>query len=276
MRIITNNDGDSGTLTVAPAAVASLPVTNLQDATRARIWRSTSAADQVLRLTWPTAKVLSALAILRHNLSASAQWRIQVFSDAAWSTQVLDTGTVPAYAVKTLGELSWGVDPLGASVFTDWAYAFSVAWFAPVTGQSVQVTLSDPTNPAGYLQASRLFAGNYFEPVLNADYELSIGWREATVQTRTEGGTLRSDPQEPYRALDIPLPMLSAAQGENVKLLEISRRAGLRKDFFISVYPGVGGALERDYTMAAKFVQTPALKAAFFSAYSTALQLEEA
>lgn len=275
MRIITSNVGDSGTITASPAAVATLPAINLQNATRAPLWRSTSVADQTLNLTWSSVQLLSAVALLRHNLTSAATWRIQVFSDAAWTTVVYDSGAVAAYTPKSLGEIAWGLDALGASVFTAWSYFFSAMYFTPVAGQSMSITLSDPTNPAGYMQASRLFAGAYFEPTFNADYGLSLTWKEDTVLTRTDGGTLRSDPKEPYRNMKFDLSMLQ--NGEDRKLVEIIRSSGKRKDIFISIFPGVGGAQERDYTMQAKLVTSPNVVAAAFNLYSgKSIELEEA
>lgn len=274
IRIITPNDGDDATLTASPSMVATLPQTNLQDISRAKVARTTSLASQDIKGAWTSARVISAAAIMRHNLTSSGTWRLRLYSDAAWSTLVYDSGAVVACPPKLLGELVWGVDPLGASIFTGWALAFSSMFFTAVGAQSFTITLSDAANPAGYMEVSRLFIGGTLEPVINFEWGHDIEWRETTQQERTEGGTLRSDDREPFRRIAFTLAALN--EGERAKYLEFTRKAGLRKDFFVSMFPGVGGAKERDYAMAAKLTQASPLKGDFVGNYVAEYVMEEA
>jgi len=276
MRIIAVNEGDSAAMTASPACVLTLPVTNLQTQSRALVMRTTGLADQVINLSWgSTPKVMSGVAIVRHNLTSQATWRVQVYSDAAMATQVYDSSPVLVNPPKTLGDLEWGVDPLGASIFNGWALAFGVLWLpAPAVGQSARITLSDPANPAGYMQASRLFIGRVIEPMFGPDYKgLAVSWEENTVQTRTAGGTLRSDPTEPYRKVSIQLSWIQ--EQDRPKLFDLSRTCGKRNDLFLSVFPGTGGMRERDYALAAKLVGVPKYGAPFYSAYDASFDFEE-
>ncbi len=274
MKLIADNQGDAATMTASPAVTASLPVTNLQTQPRASVMRTTSAADQEIKLSWAAARILSAVALVRHNLTSAATWRVQIYSDAAWTTLTYDSGAVAAAPGKALGDLSWGIDPLGASVFTGWSYAFSSLYFAPVAGQSAIITLSDAGNPDGYMQASRLFVGAHIEPQYNPSYGFKLGWKENTVTTRTDGGSLRSDPTVPYRTLSASLDWI--AEEERASLLDALRQVGKRQDIWISVFPGTGGARERDYSMAAKVVTLPDIVQPSYGVYGAQLDLEEA
>lgn len=275
MKLIVDNKVDTATLTASPAVVSTLPVTYLQTHARSKVMRTTSLADQDIKLTWSSSNVFTAFAALRHNLTGAATWRIRIYSDAAWTTQVYDSGAILVSPAKALGELLWGIDPLGASVFTGWSYAFGTMWLpSPVAGQSVKITLSDATNPAGYMELCRLFAGVHIESNVNASVGMSLKWSESTKQTRTDGGTLYSESFEPYRDLDFSIDALTPDL--RAIFVEASRKVGMRKDIFISVFPGSGGALERDYTMNAKFSAVADSVAVSGDRYAHKYSLQEA
>lgn len=273
LKLIAINQSDLATMTATPAVVATLPASNLQVQPRAAVMRTTSTADQQIKLTWPSAKILSGAALVRHNLTSAATWSMQIYSDAAWTTLIYDSGAVLASPAKALGDLTWGVDPLGASAFTGWSYAFSSMYFAPVAAQSVKITLSDAGNPAGYLEASRLFLGAHIEPRYTNSYGIKLGWKENTVTTRTDGGSLRSDPTLPYRTLSLNLDWI--VPEDRGVVLDALRYVGKRQDIWITIYPGSGGALERDYSMTAKIVNSPDMARPSFGYHTAQLDLEE-
>lgn len=274
LRIITPNDCDIATLTASPSLVTTLPVTNLQSPSRALVARSTSTSAQDIKGTWSASRIISAAALVRHNLTSSATWQLRLYSDAAWTTLIYDSGAVVACKPKALGDLEWGVDPLGASLFTDWDHAFSSMWFAPVAARSFVITLTDTTNADGYVQASRLFIGRYLEPQINFDYGFRLQWLENTRQERTDGGTLRSDAQDPYRRMSFRLAALSTS--DRPKFMEWARRDGLRNDVFISAFPENGSALERDHAMAGKLVASPEVAGDFVNNFTGEYVVEEA
>lgn len=276
VRMITPNDADAATLTAAPAAVATLPVTNLQDPTRARLWRSTSTAAQTINGSWAASYSVSGFALVRHNLSPNATLRLIVYSGANQTGAVLyDSGAVAIGTMIGWGDLVWGIDPWGgANQFVNWAYAFTTLWMTSVvSARSFALTLTDPSNPDGYIQASRLFLGRYFEPLINMNFGLTMSWEESSKQQRTDGGTLRTDSFDPFRRWTCSLANL--AESERAQLIEIVRRIGMRDDLFISFFPGAGGATESDYAGQAKIVQVPKFTHPRFSRFATDLVFEE-
>lgn len=277
VRIITPNDADAAVLTASPAAVSTLPVTNLQEPARALLWRSTSTATQTIKGDWADSYNVSGFALVRHNLTANATLRLKVYEGASQTGAVLyDSGAVAIGTMIGWGELVWGIDPWGGSnVFFNWAYAFTALWMANVVAaRSFELTLTDAANPAGYLQASRLFLGRYFEPLFNFNYGVAMSWEEASTQERTEGGTLRTDSVDPYRRWSLSMEDLS--EGERAQLTEICRRVGMREDLFLSCYPGIGGATESDHAGQAKLVQAPKFTRRSSKIYATDLIFEEA
>lgn len=260
LRLCAKNAFDSATLTASPASVTTLPVTNLQLPARARVWRSTSDAAQTILATWNgSGAYLTFVNLLRHNLESGSTWRVQVYSDAAWTTQVYDSGTVDAYDYATLGELDFGVDPLGSSVFDGFlGQMSSLVYFPRVLALSVKITLTNVGNSAGYLQASYLFGGDALELAYNAR-EAGLAWRETGDFERSDGGSPRSQSSVSYRELDLNLAALHA--DDRPQLMDMLRYAGRRKPVFVALYPGAGGEKERDYTLVGKFTDLPDLTA---------------
>lgn len=256
IRIITPNAADIATLSVSPAAAATLPVTNLQDQTRTRVWRSTSIAQQVISFNWSSGVSLSAFSLVRHNLSPSATIRLRIWnSENQTGTVLYDSGTVALGTSLPWGIFVWGVDPWGGgNIFSGWAYSFTTLWFATViAARSGSLVIDDAGNAEGYIQASRLFLGPYFSPSINAgDGGLKIGWAESSNQQRTDGGSLRTDGILPNRRISFRLAHLPEV--ERIQLFEIARVVGLRRDFFLSIFPEDGTATERDFAGQMKFV----------------------
>lgn len=257
LRLCAKNAFEFATLTASPAAEATLPVTNLQLPARARVWCSTSDAQQVIYITWNgTGYYLNFVNLLRHNLESGATWRVQIYSDEAWTTQVYDSGTVDACDYATLGDLDWGVDELGASVFDGFlGQLFSLLYFTRVLALSVKITLNNVGNSAGYLQASYLFGGDATEFTYNADRE-ALAWRRTNNELESsDGGTPRTPAGVAYREMRIDLPLISAAQRPT--FMDMMRYAVVGKPMFAALYPEVTGEKERDYTLVGKVIEFP-------------------
>lgn len=117
--LCAKNMADYGTLT-ATSAVATLPVSNLQNSRRARTWRSSSAVLQELKLTWSgyNSERINFAMLNRHNLEPNARWYVQGYSTYDW------TGTA-------IFDNSW-VNYLPQS------NNFATTWFQGGTGTEVQ------------------------------------------------------------------------------------------------------------------------------------------
>jgi hypothetical protein len=274
LRLVASNDGDTAALTSGDFE-STLPVGNLQLEGRARVARTTDATGAKTILgEWPAFKIISCCVLYNNNLTGGATWRLECFDGAAQSgTKVYDSGTVAALPAKGWGEFVWGVDPWAATVFTGWGAAYSVLWFTGVTVRSWRITLTDASNPAGFLQAKRLVMGNYFEPAVNAEYGLQLQWEDDSAQQRTQGGSLRTDRRARYRSLAGTLGRLDAS--ERAVFMEACRVAGLASEIFVSVYPGAGGSQERDYSMLGKFVRMPRNTDAEVANWKSTFQIEE-
>ncbi len=274
VRIVTSNVSDAATLSSADF-VAGLPVGNLQLEGRARVARTANATGtKTINGDLAAAGVVAACVLYNHNLSSQATWRLRLWDAPAQAGSLLfDSGTVGALPAIGWGEFGWGLIPWGASVFTGWGAAFSVLWFPAVAARSFRLELADASNAAGFLQAKRLLLGPYFEPAVNLDYGLQLYWQDNSPQRRTQGGSLRTDVRTRYRVLKGRLGHLSDA--ERAIALETLRQIGLRTETFISVFPGEGGAEERDYSLLGKFTASPEFTNGQPSSHQAQLIFEE-
>lgn len=274
IRIVTANLSDLATLTSAHF-VASLPVTNLQLEGRAKVARTTNATGtKTIDGDLAGAAPVAACVLYGHNLTSQATWRLRLWDGAGQTgTVVYDSTTVTAMPALGWGGFPWGGVPWGASVFTGWGSAYSVLWFPAVGALSFRLDITDAANPAGYLQAKRLLLGPYFEPAVNVNYGLKLYWDEQSVQRRTQASSLRTDPGPRYRVLSGNLAQLTEV--ERATALEVLRQIGLRIETFISVHPGAGGSLERDYSMLGKFTRMPDFAHGAPSSHQAPIQFEE-
>ena len=273
-RILVENDADTATLSASPALVTTLPVTNLQETSRYKVARTTSAASQDIKGEWAANRCLSCCTLYRHNLTSTGTVRLQLYSGAAQSGSVLyDSGAVVAHPIKALGDMDLVYDPLQTSVFTGWDWAFTTLWFDAIWCRSFKLTLADASNPAGYFQAARLVLGRHLEPLYNMSYGVEMGWDENTKLSRTDGGSLRSESTENFRRIKFSLDHLT--DGNRARVVELTRVLGKRKDFFVSCFPGANGAKERDHSMVAKFSNIPTLIHPIFGEYAAQFNVEE-
>jgi hypothetical protein len=250
--MLTTNATDTATITTSSACVTTLPATYLQNAHREQVARWTAVDAQRLTLTWPGAGYVSCVCLYRSNLSSTATWRVQVWADTTLTTALYDSGTVYANPPTPLGSLHWGVDPLGLGAYSDWDYTVSVLWFPPTLTDAITIDIADPENPDGYVQAARLFVGQYVEPAIGPSDGLTFGWSENTTQSRTEGGSLRIESGASWRRLAFDLREMQ--ESDRMLFADFARRGGMRDDVFISVFPDRGDELERDYQLQARLV----------------------
>lgn len=274
MRLLFQNLVDAATLEASPAMHYAAPVTNLQEQAREKVARTYDLSTQTIDVTLEQPDTISACVLYRGNFTSAATWRVKVYDTAAMATLLYDSGDSDLAAPKTLGDLDWGVDPLGASLFDGWGYTFAALWFAPVVGGFVRITLDDAANPDGYMQASRLFIGPYVEPGgMPLVGGLRLTWRDTSKLSRTDGGTLRTEAGVQYRALEVAGELMPEV--DRNALSAMARDNGLRGDLYVSVFAEEGNARERDYQMQAKLIATDPIGMRLYGYTEQALRFEE-
>lgn len=140
MRISYNNYVDSiqasgiTALTEAIGFVAS----NIQDQRLSMVWRSTSPSNQTVIINLGSAKDISIAAILNHNITSAATITIDANTSNSWGS--------PA-TTKTI--------TYNAGIMLNFFSSVSYQWW--------RFSIDDPTNVDGYIEAGKLWLGDYID-----------------------------------------------------------------------------------------------------------------
>jgi hypothetical protein len=121
-----------------------------------------------------------------------------------------------------------------------------------VTYRSYKITVSGTPTSVSYFEVGQIAVCRMFEAAINPDYGAQLGFKDLSSRPqRTDGGTLRPHVGETYRTLTVDLNSID--EGERSAWMQIMRRAGTAGNVIVSVFPGDGTTLERDYTMSGVF-----------------------
>lgn len=274
-RVVHRNRLDDATSLSASDAAITLPVTNLQRQDR-RVFRSAQVASAtVITATWTYGVTVKAVILHRHNLTTSSTWRVQLYSDTDCTTQIYDSGTVSAVSVVPWGQFIWGVDEWGGSIFQGWDHAYSEMYLAAqYVAKGMKVTISDPTNTAGYIQAARLIVGPYYDMTYGANFGATWAKQTATKKWRSEDGAQRNDNPKSWRTFNCRLEFMT--ENDRSVIADICERNGDQNDLWISQVYGANSRINRDYAMLAKLVSIPSIDWVVATGWNTQLQLAEA
>jgi hypothetical protein len=273
LRIIYDNAINKASVTASSTA-GSLVASNLLSDLKSQVWRSTGTAP-TLTFTWATAQIIAGFALVFTNLTSSATIRARGYTETTDPTPVFDTGNVAAVP-SALGEFNWGISPLGVNAYAYGGGSTGVLWMAATAIKKLVINISDPTNTAGFVEASRAVAGAYFSPVYNVQYGgLKVGAEDTSKHDRSAAGDLLTDRGVMYKTLDIDLQLMPHVDRNTV--WQILRGNGMSRPVFVSVLPesedDING--EQIYTIYGKLSRTSALTYAAYNQHSAPLQIEE-
>jgi len=264
--------------------IAGLEPSNTQLYSNAEVFRTTSLTNVEIKVAFNEPGIVSGLVLWRHNLSATAtvQWLGYVSNDLS-GVPVFDSGIVNAIEAKSLGELEWGVEALGANIFDQSAFEkkFTEIWLKnnsdelePVAVQSQLIVINDPDNPDLFIDLARIYNGLAQSPNTNFSYGAKMS-PEVTSSSgvATADGSFHTVYAPAIRHLDLSLQWLD--EYERPKFTEFFSLVGLHQDFYISLYPGESGQKRRDHAFAAKCKSIPSSTHDFHNNYSTPISVRE-
>lgn len=241
-------------LAVLPVANTSYPVTNLQSDFGGDTWRSTSLASQVITGTYGgNARQISMWGIWPGRGTASllgASVRVQLYSDAAYSTQVYDSGTLDVFTYTGVvwGTFPWGSHPWGVE-YGDHAVRLTalIRYFTAVAVGSFKITITSGAVDTTYFEARRFWLGDYTEAPYNAQMGVEPAWMPMGTSQRTYGGFLRRNRRAKYRTLRAEIHLTDATRAAWQSLMYA---AGPDVEVVFSLFQTADGArLEADFTV---------------------------
>lgn len=217
MRFFYDNLIDaSGTVLTASSEVATLPVSNLANEFRTRIWRTgTGSATETVTIDLGSAQDVSSIILLDHTLTAAdSAIAIQANNADAWGA--------PAFSQA----LAWQAGTIYAVFdavknFRYWRLTFTKS----AAGESRDI--------------GRLFLGTYYQTTEDPDYD---GYQESVEDysrvQKSLGGQTYTDLLPRYAALQTKFSDIRNEQTQAFKA--IAQQVGESISFFIQVFPGAG------------------------------------
>ena len=192
---------------------ASLPAANVGDSDIARVARSVDAttASTKLCVDLGAAYALRAIALVNHNLSAVAQWRVLLGTTAGASD--VYSGSLAGWLSATFDASMAALGMQDTEYLRDGTPAIIVLPQA-YTARYVTIEISDATNPSGYVQIGRVFAGGGISPRYNASYGLQDSWIDLSTSDRSESGALWTTPRRRLRKVQMVLDGLTLDEGD--------------------------------------------------------------
>lgn len=269
MRLIVGNSWDAATLSASPALAAGFEEKYLQYQDRTLRARSTSTASQDWKAAWAVGQPVDAVALLGFNFTAAAQARMRGYTDAAFSTGLVDNAAADCFNISGLSRLDDITSPDFRHLKNHVRYVTAMS-----SMQSLNITTTDAGNPDGFQEIGRVFVGKYFEFTYDADFGGdAFSNRDLTTQGRQGDTTLLSSKRGKFRRWALKQSMMPKADWE--ELLSISRYCGQDRDLVLDAYPNDNTRTGLYSRALVKFVEPSEMVSQFYNAWDARLTLEE-
>lgn len=204
--------------------LAALPASNVLKSALAEVARSSSAStsDTKIQIDLGSARSLRAFAVVNHNLSASAQWRVLLGTTSGGSD--VYSGTLADWLqVSGIESASVALGMEDGEYLRD-SMAALIVLPAFYSARHVTIEIADSSNPDGYVQIGRVFAGGGFIPTINAEYGLRDSWIDLSTKEFSESGASWNTPRRRLRQVEFVLDGLTDEEGSY--LHEMQRTLG--------------------------------------------------
>jgi hypothetical protein len=225
---------------------------------RDQAWRNTGGVGSAATLSGSfaddTSRTLAFIGMIHRMHGANV--RIQVYSDNAYTTSVLDVGGAPGTAIASSIALSagWGLKS-GYQRTTDLMYFeqdFAYWLTTPLAYKSIKFTFSgtpvDDTNTARtFFEVINLFGGPAFEFDQPFEVGATLGVSDNSIVTQDGGGGIQVS--RGYQKREFEATFSAMTPNDRRALLDVCRFNGLWRFCWFSAFPGAGTRDERDYTM---------------------------
>lgn len=258
------NRSDAGMLTGSPWS-AALPVTNLQNRFLTNYARTTgvslftpspaipdnSQCSAVINVNFGQGRYVTACALLRHNLSLSAQARLVLWTDATMTIPIYDSLWQPIWPrYFDTASLRWNdsnflfgrlsLDDFGMlpAIWLQMVQDQNNGCIQPFSAQYASLYIQDQYNAAGFIQIGRLYMAEDWTPVRNMSYgETSLGVTDPTTVDTALDGTEYYELRGKYREAVFTLKYMGNVEGVT-QALRMTQNRGVSGDVLYVFDPG--------------------------------------
>lgn len=167
---------------------STLPLANIQDRIIRRVARTTNANltstkfDAALTKNRP----VKLIALVNHNLTIIAKYRVRISTVADFATTVHDTGWLEVWpSVWPFGYVEWGSDNWWKGTLSSeerQGYISNLIVYLPynINGRYIRIELDDTTNAAGYIEIGRVVIAPGWEPQTNYNFGATLQYEDVT------------------------------------------------------------------------------------------------
>lgn len=269
LKIIFDNSADAATIT-ASSTSASLVAANMQSDIKSRVHRSTGLSVSYT-LTWAGDVSIGGVALPATNLSGASTIRIRLYNAA--NALLADSGVNPAAPGLNLGLWNWS-QPINANTFAYGGVAKVCHFFDShyATRKCVIDLVDTSANLAGYIDCSRIVAGAYWSPTINAGWGAAVNIVDTSKSERSEAGDLISDRGTLHDSLTFDLSALNEA--DRAQMMLLMRKSGTARNIFINLLPGDASSVaEQDFMIYGKRANS-GIKYDFVNRFSNSFEME--
>jgi hypothetical protein len=261
------------------AITSTTPVGNLIKDTKSLVWRAGGTTSQ-LNVAFGSSKIVRGVVLPFTNLTKDATITVTP-SGGTGNTAV--TGSACPYkqtdawdSTYYLQSASVNYLPQGVNNYAYGSGAYARIWFPTAqTCTGLTIVINDTSNPAGYIEASRLVVGDYWTPTYNTSFGLMSAPKSLSSTMRTESGDLVTNRGIQYNSMSFDLTWLTPA--DRLVFIKIIKSNGLNKPLLISLFPDAAEDFDKEqtYQIYGKLTQIPDLTHPMYSMYSSKVEIEE-
>lgn len=218
---------DAAAVTFAGGAASGFPATNMQVTNPAKVGRTGAGFPQSIQCDFGSGVAATACAVIGSNLSSGATWKI-----GASNTNMATALASPAFTAVTAGTSIWiGTKPTTpglpfTTAFATWANSTAYRYWA--------ITISD-SGPS-YMDVGRFMLGTVWQPALNIDQNISIGFESADLAGRSATNQFVSERRGSV-ARRLGLTFSTASESEARSFAGVVRQVGAGGDFMFAIDP---------------------------------------
>ncbi len=203
---------------------------------------SVAVADTKLEGDLGTDRPVRVVAIPTHSAKLGDKARFTLYTDAARTNLVLDTGWVDFFGViYPFGSLPWGHESfatgrLSAEVAADYRVAWLYVAGAEVLGRYWRLEINASGNTDGFIDIGRLVVARGWTPKYNVSYGVQFGWRDDSRKSRSKGGAQFADKEPRRRMFRMSIDWMTLKEGFGGPL-EMQRTLGTTEPFLFVFDP---------------------------------------
>ena len=276
LRVIYQNVADTSTITASTTAGVTAAV-NLKKDAKSLIWRSTGTSA-TLTVAFGASRTIRGVILPFTNLTSTATINVTCTGGSTTST-----GTILAAPYAQTDSWDSTYLPIGANSYAYGSGTYARVWFASAqTCTGITITLTDTSNTAGYIEASRLIIGDYWSPTFNTSFGLISAPKSLSTSNRTESGDLVTNRGIQYNTMSFDLAWLNPS--DRTIFSKIIKSNGINKGLFISLFPNNGTSAvdatidynkEQTYQIYGKLSSLSDISHPMYTMYTAKVDIEE-